>query len=89
MANIAVKMRSPEAAAYLRMAVSTLTKLRCRGGGPRFAKVGPRLVVYDRADLDAWLKPNVRVDLGICHAGDGHLVVMRATACMQSAPRFR
>jgi predicted DNA-binding transcriptional regulator AlpA len=55
LANNAVKMRSPEAAAYLRMAVSTLTKLRCRGGGPRFAKVGPRLVVYDRADLDAWL----------------------------------
>ncbi len=49
------KMRAPEAASYLRMAGSTLAKLRCYGGGPRFAKVGPRLVVYDRADLDAWL----------------------------------
>jgi hypothetical protein len=49
------KMRSPEAAAYLRMAESTLAKLRCYGGGPRFAKVGPRLVIYDRADLDAYL----------------------------------
>jgi hypothetical protein len=35
---------------------STLAKLRCYGGGPRFAKAGPRLVIYDRSDLDAWLK---------------------------------
>ncbi len=49
------KLRAPEAASYLRIAVSTLAKLRCYGGGPRFAKAGPRLVIYDRADLDAWL----------------------------------
>jgi predicted DNA-binding transcriptional regulator AlpA len=49
------KMRSPEAASYLQMAPSTLAKLRCTNGGPRFSKMGPRLVVYDRADLDAWL----------------------------------
>ncbi len=49
------KLRAPEAARYLRIAVSTLAKLRCYGGGPRFAKAGPRLVIYDRADLDAWL----------------------------------
>ncbi len=55
MVDISKKMRSPEAAAYLRMAESTLAKLRCYGGGPRFAKVGPRLVIYDRADLDAYL----------------------------------
>ncbi len=55
MADSNKKMRSPEAASYLRMAESTLAKLRCYGGGPRFAKVGPRLVIYDRADLDAYL----------------------------------
>ena len=55
MAEINKKMRSPEAAAYLRMAESTLAKLRCYGGGPRYSKVGPRLVIYDRADLDAYL----------------------------------
>jgi hypothetical protein len=49
------KMRTSEAACYLRMATSTLAKLRCYGGGPRFAKAGARLVIYDRADLDAWL----------------------------------
>jgi predicted DNA-binding transcriptional regulator AlpA len=55
LAEINKKMRSPEAAAYLRMAESTLAKLRCYGGGPRYSKVGPRLVIYDRADLDAYL----------------------------------
>jgi hypothetical protein len=54
-------MRSAEAASYLRIAPSTLAKLRCYGGGPRFAKAGPRLVIYDRADLDAWLENR------ICH----------------------
>ena len=55
MTDINNKMRVPQAAAYTRVAESTLAKLRCYGGGPRFAKLGPRLVVYDRADLDAWM----------------------------------
>jgi hypothetical protein len=44
------------------MAESTLAKLRCYGGGPRFAKAGPRLVIYDKADLDAWLASR------LCHS---------------------
>lgn len=33
-----------------------LKKLRCVGGGPPFIKVGGgRRVVYDAADVDAWL----------------------------------
>jgi hypothetical protein len=53
------KMRSAEAASYLRIAPSTLAKLRCYGGGPRFAKAGSRLVIYDRADLDEWLQNRI------------------------------
>ncbi len=49
------KMRAREAANYVRLAESTLAKLRCYGGGPSFSKAGPRLVVYDKNDLDAWL----------------------------------
>ena len=49
------KMRASEAAHYVRLAESTMAKLRCYGGGPPFSKAGPRLVVYDRSDLDAWL----------------------------------
>ena len=43
-----------EAAAYCRSSASTFAKLRLYGGGPRFVKLGRR-VVYDPADLDAWL----------------------------------
>ncbi len=49
-------MRADEAAAYLRLAQSTLAKLRCYGGGPVFAKAGGRRVIYDKSDLDAWLE---------------------------------
>ena len=49
------KLRAKEAAEYLRVSNSTLSKMRCYGGGPRFAKAGARVVLYDRADLEAWL----------------------------------
>ena len=43
-----------EAAAYCGSSASTFAKLRLYGGGPSFVKLGHR-VVYDPADLDAWL----------------------------------
>ena len=36
------------------LAVATLAKLRCLGGGPEFIKAG-RKVLYRRGDLAAWL----------------------------------
>ncbi|WP_346906738.1 helix-turn-helix domain-containing protein [uncultured Roseibium sp.] len=44
-----------EAADYLRLAASTLNKMRLTGSGPDFLKLGPRRVVYDLKDLDRWL----------------------------------
>lgn len=46
-------IRPKQAAAYLGLSKSTLDKLRCFGGGPRFYKFG-RAVIYDVTDLDAW-----------------------------------
>ncbi len=43
-----------EAATYTGLSPSTLNKLRVFGDGPVFLKLGRR-VVYDTADLDAWL----------------------------------
>ena len=54
------QFRAPEAADYLGLSTSTLAKMRIRGDGPVYAKVGPRVVVYDRADLDSWLSENKR-----------------------------
>jgi predicted DNA-binding transcriptional regulator AlpA len=48
------RLRVHAAAKYLGLSVSTLNKYRVYGGGPRFAKLGPRIVVYDVADLDVW-----------------------------------
>jgi predicted DNA-binding transcriptional regulator AlpA len=53
-------MRTPEAARYVALSESTLTKMRLRGDGPPFIKVGPRAVAYRKADLDAWLEARVR-----------------------------
>ncbi|WP_354080649.1 helix-turn-helix domain-containing protein [Bradyrhizobium sp. S3.5.5] len=47
-------LRVAEAAEHLRLSKSTLDKLRCHGGGPRYFKLG-RAIVYARDDLDAWM----------------------------------
>lgn len=53
-------LNTREASTYLseylgtKMAVATLEKLRCTGGGPTFRKFG-RAVVYERSELDRWV----------------------------------
>jgi excisionase family DNA binding protein len=49
------RLWASEAAKYLRMSRSTLSKWRMRGYGPRWFHFGPRRVCYLKADLDAWL----------------------------------
>lgn len=48
-------LSSAEAADYLRSAKSTLAKLRCYGGGPKFVRQSARKILYRRIDLDEWL----------------------------------
>lgn len=44
------------AARYLSISVAWLKLLRCqRGKGPAFSRVSSQVVLYDRADLDAWV----------------------------------
>lgn len=52
-------LRSKEASAYTGYAESSLRTYRVKGGGPQFIKHG-RIVLYDIADLDAWIG-NMRV----------------------------
>jgi len=51
-------MTTPEAAIYLRLAESTLQKLRVTKGGPTFCKLGAR-VVYRKSSLDEWASQHV------------------------------
>lgn len=54
------KLRAPEAARYVGLSPSTLAKMRLRGDGPVYSKAGPRIVIYDKADLDRWLEEGRR-----------------------------
>ncbi len=49
-----IRLNSREAAAYCNLGFSTIAKLRLYGGGPRYYKIGAK-VIYDTADLDTWL----------------------------------
>jgi excisionase family DNA binding protein len=48
-----------EAATYLSLSASTLNKLRVSGGGPRYVKIGGK-VLYDERDLDQWIEAHKR-----------------------------
>jgi predicted DNA-binding transcriptional regulator AlpA len=48
-------LRPNEAANYLALSASTLAKMRLRGDGPPYVKIGSRVVVYVLADLEEWL----------------------------------
>jgi predicted DNA-binding transcriptional regulator AlpA len=47
-------LRTPAAAELLGVSISTLEKWRVSGQGPRFVKIGARLVGYEKADLDTF-----------------------------------
>jgi hypothetical protein len=48
------RLNTKQAAEHVPCAKSTLDKLRVKGGGPIFIKIGKR-VLYDTDDLDRWI----------------------------------
>ena len=51
-------VRTGDASRFLGVGESTLEKLRCVGGGPRFSKLG-KIVVYALGDLERWAADRV------------------------------
>lgn len=47
-------LTTPQAAEKYKISVSSLTKWRVFGGGPRFIKLGKK-VLYRVSDFDAWM----------------------------------
>jgi hypothetical protein len=45
-----------EAAYFLRLKYGTLAWYRCQGGGPKFTRVGPKLIRYRVGDLREYAK---------------------------------
>ena len=56
--NNPITLTASEAAKALRLAPSTLAKLRLSGNGPKYCKLGRR-VVYRSADLETWLESRI------------------------------
>jgi hypothetical protein len=48
------RLDSRQGAAYCGLGFSTLAKMRLYGGGPRYLKIGAK-VIYETRELDAWL----------------------------------
>jgi excisionase family DNA binding protein len=48
-----------EAATYLSLSASSLNRWRVSGGGPRYVKLGGK-VLYDVRDLDQWIEAHKR-----------------------------
>lgn len=44
-----------QAAEFTRLSASTLNKMRSRGEGPTYIKLGRRRVAYDMEDLNSWI----------------------------------
>ena len=59
MENATRILRQTEAASYLNLSPRTLENWRYRGGGPKYARLGSRLVVYRREDLDDFISERV------------------------------
>ncbi len=53
-----VYLDNKQAAYFLKISPRTLEKHRVKGGGPRFRKLGRR-VVYAVADLEAWANARI------------------------------
>lgn len=53
--------RTPEAAEYLGIGQSTLERKRIDGTGPRWRRLGAKIVVYSTDDLDEWAGKQVHL----------------------------
>jgi len=59
------KLTTEEAAAYLRLKPGTLEVWRCRGRGPKYQKIGRR-VIYDRKKIDEYIESNTVLTTDTC-----------------------
>jgi hypothetical protein len=61
--NTSPLLDTQKAASYLNTTVATLANWRCKGIGPRYLKVGAK-VLYRLSDIDRWLDANAVEPLG-------------------------
>lgn len=49
-------LTTPEVAALVGVSVHTVKQWRARGTGPQFTRLSSRAVVYDRAEVERWVR---------------------------------
>lgn len=54
------RMDTKNAAAYVGVSVNHLEKMRWKGSGPRFVKLGAKRVFYFKDDLDVWIRSGLQ-----------------------------
>ena len=54
------RFKPQEAADYIGVSKGYLDRLRTAGGGPRFIKLGKK-VLYDIADIDRWIESKKQI----------------------------
>lgn len=54
------RMDTKNAAAYVGVSVNHLEKMRWKGSGPRFVKLGAKRVFYFKEDLDVWIRSGLQ-----------------------------
>lgn len=52
-------LRTADAAKYLGIGKSTLERARIEGDGPYYRRLGAKVVVYAKADLDVWASESI------------------------------
>ena len=65
------RLRPSEAAPLLGLSQSTLAKMRLRGDGPPYSKLGKRIVVYELSDLERWVAERKRTSTSDMSVGRG------------------
>jgi predicted DNA-binding transcriptional regulator AlpA len=58
-------LKTPDAAEYLGLGISTLERLRVQGSGHLFHKLGSKAVRYRVDDLEAWTRPATSTSEGV------------------------
>ena len=72
-------LTAQEAAAFLRLKYGTLAWYRCQGGGPKYTRIGPKLIRYRLGDLRDYAKGQPMGE-GVRKAGAAMLAARTAKA---------
>jgi predicted DNA-binding transcriptional regulator AlpA len=76
-------LRTPEAARFVGLSIRTLEKHRIYGTGPRYSKLGGR-VVYHVEDLQAWVESGLKAST----SDPGRATVLPAKRHAASVPPY-